>query len=313
MQNTGNITGMTKNVNDAIAQAKAQRAAAMGRNQVRTGEETQTEQESPTGRVNDRVDVKAQQSDQPVHDAGQQRPENEQAPGVDRSQLSFQDQVNLEGVEMFQMMNALPREDKEAIFNQVEKDMGEVARKQGLPTTEGMDLRPFVARRLNQYAVAKTNELAPGVSDPAQLRQMASENPQLALTAGLAQKSRNFMQGYNQVQQELSGASQPGASSMAGQSGGPPGTMPPGSTPPPGGGSGELDRATELSRRRQEMEQIRTIFMEMWAMMRKEQMKRWQIMQDVMTETTKIIMEASTHRAQTVSRAVDAFSGYLRS
>lgn len=303
-----NISNTTNNVNDAIKQAKARNASVLGRQQVRTGEETQTERESPAGRV-DRVDVRPEQpTEQPVRDAGQQRPEGQPGPEIDRSKLSFQDRVNLEGVEMFQMMNALPDQDKEAIFNQVNKDMEAAARQQGLPTIEGMDLRPFTARRLNEYAVAKTNELAPGVKDPGELRQKAAENPQLGLATALALKSRSFMQGYNQVQQELSGAPQrPGSSANQGPPQ-PPGTMPPGSAP----GNTELDRATELSRRRQEMEQIRTIFMEMWAMMRKEQMKRWQIMQDVMTETTKIIMEASTHRAQTVSRAVDAFSGYLR-
>ena len=95
----------------------------------------------------------------------------------------------------------------------------------------------------------------------------------------------------------------------------PPGGMPPGM--PPGGGRppgmSDVELAQQMAQKKQEMEQVRTIWSETWAMMQKEMMKRWQLMQDTFTEISKIIMDVSVYRAQTFSRAAEAFDAYLRS
>ncbi|MGE0490242.1 MAG: hypothetical protein AB7S38_13625 [Vulcanimicrobiota bacterium] len=212
-----------------------------------------------------------------------------------------------------------------------QKELSARVEKAGVPP-EG--IIPALAENARDMALEKANQLAPNTSEAEKL-EMAKTNPEMARLGRVAGSAQSFIQGALDVAQQRQGPTpgpngpipgQPGPGQPNGFGPGmPPGGMPPGGMPPgssgvpgmpPGGmrpGMSDVELAQQMAQRKQEMEQVRTIWAETWAMMQKEMMKRWQLMQDTFTEISKIIMDVSVYRAQTFSRAAEAFDAYLRS
>ncbi len=82
-----------------------------------------------------------------------------------------------------------------------------------------------------------------------------------------------------------------------------------GSTPP--ASSARKDLATAQSQQQAEDDQVRAIFMQMWADRRKAQAEMWKMIQDTNNKIFEIIQGVAVNRAMSIKKGMDAWAQYI--